>query len=170
MPSNIYVSATRGYKPDAGRNEQEGYRRAQHTWLVSVEPHKHHIPLVPHHDAEPVHYHAVRLDEGDYQVETHAATSDIIGTILVAEGAHSDAKQVLKALEAGLKTAPSQSSSSASEQGDDGESDRWLRKGLHVLQHDKITETFNVGEFMTFAHGYMYLSPLFRVPTVTLIA
>jgi hypothetical protein len=148
--SNIYVSATQGYTPDKGRDE-EGYRRSQHTWLISVEPHKHYIPFIPKHKAEPIHYYAIRQD-GDYKVETHA-TDGIIGTILVKEGAHGDAQHILQALEVGLKTAPS---SPPSEQDADGESDRWIRKGLHVLQHSKITDTFNVGEFMTFAHGYMY--------------
>ena len=45
-------------------------------------------------------------------------------------------------------------SSLSSEQAPDEEPHRWLRRALHVLQTHKLTDTFDVGEFMSFAHGY----------------
>lgn len=147
--SNIYVSATRGYQPDDGRDD-EGYRRTQHTWLVSIEPHKHYIPGLPRHKLELTHYYATH-DDGTYTIQKHS-TDGIIGTILVAEAAHTTAEKIREALEEGLK---STETSLPSEQTADGESDRWVRKGLHALQEHKIISTFDVGEFMTFAHAFI---------------
>jgi len=148
--SNIYVSAAHA-RSHAGDEDDERYHREQLIWIISVEPLKHHIPFTSKHPPESTHYYATRADDEDaYHVHTHTM-DDIIGTVLVKESAHGDAETVKKALEAGLKPA---STSVPSEQAADGDSDRWIRKGLHALQAQKLAEDFHVAEFMTFAHGY----------------
>ncbi|KAK5121053.1 hypothetical protein LTR85_005537 [Meristemomyces frigidus] len=151
--SNVYVSATRGYEPTEGKDEH-GYRRSQNTWLISVQPHKHFIPFVPRHKTEPVHFTATRNEDDDsYHVTTHTQDG-IIGAVLVAEGAPCSADHVRQALEVGLRSSTT-SSTLPSEQTPDGQSDRWLRKGLHVLQAHNIIKAFDVGEFFTFAKAYI---------------
>ncbi|TKA46727.1 hypothetical protein B0A54_03683 [Friedmanniomyces endolithicus] len=106
---------------------------------------------MPKHKIEPVHYYASREGEEDvYQLHTHG-TDGIIGTILIAEGAHGDAEQVLQALQAGLN---STSAAQSSGQALHGEGERWIRSVLQTLQTHKFTDAFDIGELMTFAKDY----------------
>ncbi|KAK3645392.1 hypothetical protein LTR56_009119 [Elasticomyces elasticus] len=146
---NIYVSASPAHAAkDCGECDTGRYHRTQHTWLISVEPHKHHMPFVPQHKLEPTHFSANWKDDG-YHVHTHS-TGGVIGTILVKEGAKGDVEHIQQVLQAALKPTPANTSSN---QTPDDENDRWVKKGLHALQTDKITDTFDLAEFMTFAHG-----------------
>ena len=148
--SNIYISATKEeqHSTDAA---PEHYRRPQKVWLLSVEPHKHSIPLVPRHKHETIHFSATQGDtESSYNLGEHSKDG-IIGAILVAEHAHQDAEHIRKLLEQELK---SQTGSSVPSEilSADGESDHWIRRALHILQEHQVVEAFDVGEFMTFAH------------------
>lgn len=150
--SNIYVSATRDYRPTEGKDEH-GHRRSQTSWLISVEPRKHSISFVSKHKTEPVHFTATKSEADDsYHVTTHTQDG-IIGAVLIAEGAHCSADNVRQALAVGLGSTTS-SSTLPSEQTPDDQSDQWLRKGLHILQAHNMTKAFDVGEFCTFAHAY----------------
>ncbi|EMC98657.1 hypothetical protein BAUCODRAFT_22026 [Baudoinia panamericana UAMH 10762] len=152
ITSNIFVSAARGHPSDEGRGDK-GYRKQHLTWLISVEPHKHALPLLPQRTIERVHYVAIRTD-GHYKLEKHP-NHDIIGSVLVAEKAHIDAEKLHAVVEEGLKGLSPSSESSSDDDTDDA-SELWLRKALHVLQQHKYTQSsFEVGKFMTFAHGYM---------------
>ncbi|KAK1064087.1 hypothetical protein LTR12_007836 [Friedmanniomyces endolithicus] len=150
--SNIYVSATQPHPPkDGGESDNASPQAKPCIWMISVEPHKSHMPFMPKHKVEPVHYFASREGDKDaYRLHTHG-TDGIIGTILIKEGAHGDAEQVLQALEAGLK---STSAAQSSEQALHGEDDRWIRGALQTLQTHKFTDAFDVDELMTFAKDY----------------
>lgn len=149
--SNVYVSATGPHGPAEGKDEHV-HHRSQNTWLISVEPHRHFIPFLPRNKHDPIHFTATKNEgEESYTVSTHE-TSGIIGAILIAKASHCTDTQVREALEEGL--ASSTSSTLPSEQAPEGDTDRWLRKGLHVLQAHHIISAFDVGEFFTFAHAY----------------
>ncbi|KAK5134668.1 hypothetical protein LTR08_006183 [Meristemomyces frigidus] len=154
--SNIYVSATTGHEPAAARDEH-GYRRSQTAWLISVEPHNHVIPFMPKHKVERTHFTGKKsdTDAGAYTLTTSAQTDAIVGTVLVADAAHCTAKDVGKALEAGLRAAATDSTQGDEHVAADGDHDDWLRKALHVLQDHKLTDVFDVDEFLAFAHGYV---------------
>ncbi|KAK0249472.1 hypothetical protein LTR91_013391 [Friedmanniomyces endolithicus] len=150
--SNIYISATQPHPRRAGGESDNGNPQPTPCiWMISVEPHKSHMPFMPKHKIEPVHYYASREGEEDvYQLHTHG-TDGIIGTILIAEGAHGDAEQVLQALQAGLN---STSAAQSSGQALHGEGERWIRSVLQTLQTHKFTDAFDIGELMTFAKDY----------------
>ena len=143
--SNIYISATAAYKPEEQRDEL----RSQVKWLISVEPHNRVIPFMPKHKIERTHFTGEKSDaDASYTFATFTATDGIIGTILVADAANWTAKDIGKALESDLRSSTDPTSS-------DEDHDKWIRKALHVLQEHKILTTFNVGEFLDFAHGYV---------------
>jgi hypothetical protein len=149
--SNIYISATPGYEAKEGRDDQ-GYRRQQHTWLISIEPHRHAIPFIPRHKQEPTHFVAKHDETAKaYKIEEYP-TQGIIGTILIAEGSHGSAEDIRKALEEGLHSTDAKL---PSEQTAEHDTDRWIRKGVHVLQEQKLMKACDAGELMTFAHAYV---------------
>lgn len=143
--TNIYVTAVKG---DGFGEEVKGqrYRRIRHKWLLSVEPHKRSL-LGREHKAELIHFHADRMDEdAAFEIQRHGGKG-IIGTVLIKEKAHVDVDHLREALSDDLNAA---NSSEVCE-----DSDRWLRKVLHLLQDHKYTDEFSVDDFMTFAHGYV---------------
>ncbi|EME46066.1 hypothetical protein DOTSEDRAFT_70154 [Dothistroma septosporum NZE10] len=151
--SNIYVTVTRDDAGGSERNDDHVFSRAQAAWFLSIEPHKHHVPGMPHRtDPELIHISAVQKD-GSYSVEAHSIKGDPVvrGNILVAENAKTTPDQVQSILKEKLVTGPSKL---PSEQTSEDEPEHWIRKALHVLQAQHILESFDVGEFMTFAHGY----------------
>lgn len=151
--SNIYVSVT----GPLASSQHEGYRRAQHIWLISVEPHHTHVPGVPRKDHEPLHYAATKdLETGVYTVKSHelADGPGIIGNILIVESAHISPDKFREVLEEELGPTSPISQSKDREPSDD-EPEHWIRRVIHGLQERKIAESFRVEEFMTFAHGYL---------------
>ncbi|KAI7017140.1 hypothetical protein KC318_g3203 [Hortaea werneckii] len=150
--ANIYLSATKEDYQDLDPEQAQHYRRPQKIWLISVEPHKHSIPFVPRHQHEATHFVATkRDDESSYSVKEHPKDG-IIGAILLAEATHCSSEDIRQKLQDGLQT--STGSSLPSEILEDGESDHWIRRAIHVLQDYGLVERFDVGEFMTFAHSY----------------
>jgi len=148
--SNIYLSATKEDFQELDPEQAQHYRRPQKTWLISVEPHKHSIPFVPRHQHEATHFVATKHDdESSYSVKEHSKDG-IIGAILLAEAAHCSSEDIRQKLQDGLQKATG--SSLPSEILEDGESDHWIRRAIHVLQDHGLVERFDVGEFMTFAH------------------
>lgn len=150
--SNIYVSVT---GPQASA-EHEGYRRQQHLWIISVEPHHTQVPGLSHKDREPIHYTATQnVETGGYTVKSHELSDGpgIIGNILIVESAHVSPDKLLEILEHDLGS--SKTSQSTDRQSSDDEPEHWIRHAIHGLQHRKIAESFQVDEFMTFAHGYL---------------
>ena len=146
--SNIYVSATSGYGRAEDRDEQ-AHHKSQTTWLISVEPHNHVIPFMPKYKVERTHYTGNKSDnDAPFTFNTFTATDTIIGTILVADAAHCTAKDVGIALESGLRSATDPTSSEV-------DHDKWIRKALHVLQERELVVFFDVGEFLSFARGYV---------------
>ena len=146
--NNIYVSVT-GPR-DSGR--EAGYRKPQHTWLISIEQHPHHVPGTSHKTVEPTHYAATKNHEtGVYTVNIHPIESEpgIIGNIIIAESVHASADQVRKIIEEALASGSDSSKSS------DHEPEAWIRKAIRGLQQQKIAHEFNIDDFMTFAHGYV---------------
>ena len=147
--SNIYVSVTQAKDKD----HRHGYRRPQHIWMLSVEPHHMHIPGTPRKETEPIHYTA-KMDEasGVYTIKVHQPENEpsIIGNILIAESAHTSAEQFQSMLEDVL--GPKSSGKSGVKDSDDPE--HWIRTALHAMHERNIAEKFNLEEFMTFAHGY----------------
>lgn len=137
--ANLYVSVTR-----AQRAEGEGYRRALHTWMLSVEPHPFHVPGTHHKDIEPIHYTASKKDEG-YTITTHPSTSEpaIIGNILIAEDAHTTPAYIHKIL-----LQENTHSDCA------GDAEHWIQSALLAMQKHKVIESFDVDTFMTFARSY----------------
>jgi len=165
--SNIYISATQPHpSKDGGESDIGSPQPTPCIWMISVEPHKSHMPFMPKHKIELVHYYASREGEEDvYQLHTHGADG-IIGTILIKEGTDGDAEDVLQALEAGLK---STSAAQSSEQALHGEDDRWIRSALRTLQTHKFTDAFDIDELMTFAKDYLFvITPLPEVRCVEL--
>lgn len=148
--SNIYLSATKEDYQELDPEQAQHYRRPQKTWLISVEPHKHSIPFVPRHQHEATHFVATKQDdENTYSVKEHSKDG-IIGAILLAEAVHCTSEDIRQKLQDGLQT--STGSSLPSEIPEDGESDHWIRRAIHLLQDHGVVERFDVGEFMTFAH------------------
>ena len=147
--ANVYVSVTRALD----EKNANGYRKPQHSWMLSVEPHHTHIPGTQHKDVEPIHYAAFRDEEtGIYSIRQHSSDNEpaIIGNILIAESVHTSPEQVHVILE--LVFNPSDPSKAGAHDGDDLE--HWIRTAVHAIQEHKIAHPFNVDEFMTFAHGY----------------
>ena len=123
--------------------------------MISVEQHHLNIPGMQHKQREPVHYAATRNKEsGKYTINTQSIDSDpgIIGNILIAESAHTSAEQIHKILAEDM--GPSSSTLSPKDHHEE-EPEHWIRKALRSLHEHKVVESFNVDEFMTFAHGYM---------------
>ena len=109
---------------------------------------------LPRHKLAPLHFTATR-DDGPNSYRVHNYTTDsIIGTILVAEGAHFSPEDVHKALKDGLAS-DSVKPSPSSEQSQAGTPDEWLVKGLYILQARGITGNFDVDEFIIFAKDYI---------------
>ena len=155
--SNIYVSVTGPKDNDHG----SGYRRPEHTWMISVE--SHHIGVVgmPHKQKEPIHYAASRnMETGVYTINTHeiSAGPGIIGNILIAESANVSAEKIHEILEEEIgPSSPPAASSKPSSKGSDPsgeEPEDWIRKAIQGFQKRKVAEPFDVEEFMMFAHGY----------------
>lgn len=125
--SNIYVSVAQG--GDQAIEGEHRYHRTQPEWYLSLEPHKHHIPGVPHKkDAEPVHYHAKLDHSGNYSISTHSVKTEpeIIGNVLVAENAKTSSEEVQTVLKEKLTAGPS---NMPSEQTSEDEPEHWIRKG-----------------------------------------
>ena len=153
--SNIYVSVTQAVETQ-GRETGTGhtYRKPQHIWMLSIEPHHLRMPGLPHKHPEPVHYAATRNeDSGYYTIDTHSTASEpaIIGNILIVESAHTSAEQIHKILAESL--GPS-SFVRASEDASVDEPEQWIKKAIRALHEHKIGEAFNLDEFMMFAKGY----------------
>lgn len=152
--SNIYVSVT---GPQASV-EHEGYRREQHLWIISVEPHHTQVPGLSHKDPEPLHYTATKnLETGSYTVKEHDLSDGpgIIGNILIVESAHMSSAKLLEILEHDLGSTSKTSQSKDRQPSDDDEPEHWIRHAIHGLQHRKIADSFQIDEFMMFAHGYL---------------
>lgn len=94
-------------------------------------------------------------DADTWVVDDHSANG-IIGAILVARGIHCSVQQAQSTIVEHLNVEDSNINAIPSEQTPHGKSDldHWTRKALHVLQADSIIPSFDVGEFMTFAHAY----------------
>lgn len=151
--SNIYVSVT---GPQA-EGKHDGYRRQQHIWLISVEPHHSAIPGLSHKDREPLHYAASKDPEtGVYTLKSFeiADGPGIIGNILIVESAHVSSDKLREALEEDLGPTSPISKSKDREPSDD-EPEHWIRNAIHGLQQRKLAESFQIEEFMMFAHGYL---------------
>ncbi|CAK3769533.1 Hypothetical predicted protein [Lecanosticta acicola] len=154
--ANIYVSVTDGHTSiKADSDHLDHMAKPSGSWFLSVEPHKHHMLGLPRKKhPEPLHYSAMQDESsGNDLVRTHSVSSQpiILGNILVAENAKTTPEEILQLLNEKLVSAPS---FVPSESTSENEPDRWIRKALHILQAEHIIETFDVGEFMTFAHGY----------------
>lgn len=148
--TTIYVSISTNY--DYVQGEGRHYMKPQYTWMLSVEPHKHHLPGAKH--AEPVHYSA-SWDSRRNQYQIHpigAMNLGIAGKIMIAESAHVSPEKVANLLEEGLQR---DSASLPSELNTSEGSEHWIRLALRELQNDDVLPDFDVGEFMTFAHGYV---------------
>ena len=147
--SNLYVSVTRALDGE----HAHGYRKPRHTWMLSVEPHQTHIPGTPHKHPEPTHFSAVRNEEtGVYTITIHQIENEpaIIGNILIAESTHTSAEQVHKLLEEILgSNSPWRSNEHSGD-----EPEHWIRRAIQAMQERQMAQAFDVGEFMTFAHGY----------------
>ena len=158
--SNIYLSVSRGYD-SASPDGPPHYRKPQHIWMLSVEPHKHHIPGIPDKHPQPVHIGATwDEDSNRYSLHSLAAGSDygIVGNILISDSASVKVDEIQKLLERHLDSSASGSSTASnlpSKEFSSDESDHWIRLGLHVLQRNNTLEAFDVGEFMTFAHSFV---------------
>jgi len=146
--SNIYISATPGYAAVEGRDEH-GYRRQQNIWLIAIEPHKTYIPFFPR-QRQGMTYLTASKEEGSngYTLNEHE-TNGIIGTILIAEGTRFGAGEIRKILEDGLHTTVS------AEETSDPESDRWIRRTIHILQEQGIVSKYDGEDLMAFAHKYI---------------
>lgn len=128
--SNIHVSIARGGQDHAIEGDHR-YRRSQQEWYLSLEPHKHHVPGIPHtKDGEPVHFQA-RTDNttGSYLINVVGVKSEpeILGNILVAENVKTTSEYVQSLLKEKLVAEPS---SLPSEQTSEDESnEQWIRRG-----------------------------------------
>lgn len=155
---NVYVSIT-GPQDSERRSsgQQKHYRRPQHTWLISIEPHHSHLmPGIGHKDKdrEPVHYVATWDPEAEtYTIDTHSLVRDpgIIGNILIVEEAHVSTERLHSMLKEDLSPLSPRKDHASSED----EPEHWLRGAIHGLQHRKVAQPFDVDEFLMFAHGYV---------------
>lgn len=146
MFSNIYVSFA-APSEDPADDSAHGYRKVQHTWMVTVEPKAHNLPLVPHKNAQEVHFALVEHEDGGYHSQERTA-SGVLGAILIAHDAHYDVNHMRKLL------CNSASVTLPDEEIPDLDSDRWLRRILRILQVEEVIGRFRVDEFMDFAHSY----------------
>jgi len=143
--SAILVSISIDY--EQARGEDEGgkhYMRPRHTWMISVQPHKHLLP--GHKAAETVRYTStVDPNSGEHVVQqTDGGSHGIAGNVLIREAAHATPDEVLQLLR-----------SKAHETEATEDSEAWVRRALHALQQREVIDLFDVGEFMTFAHSYL---------------
>ncbi|KAF2718688.1 hypothetical protein K431DRAFT_197493, partial [Polychaeton citri CBS 116435] len=152
--SNVYVSATKGV--DRSESDLHKYRRAEHKWMISVEPHQHHTPLIhKEKHPEPYHFFAVWDETSQTYDITSTGAEDhegIIGNILVSDHAKTNIDEMKALLVTRLRH---QNSSLPSEATSPEEPEHWIRVALHALQDDELVERFDVGEFMTFAHAFI---------------
>lgn len=148
--TNVYVSISTSYGYVKGEDRQN--MKPQHTWMLSVEPHK--SPLSGTKESELVHYSASwDSRRNQYQIHPVGATPfGIAGKILITESAHTSPDKIAHLLEEGLQR--DGASLPAELEASEG-SEHWIRLALHDLQNDKVLPNFDVGEFMTFAHGYV---------------
>lgn len=152
--NNLYISIARPKPNDAVST----YRKPQHTWLLSVEPHSSHVPEhvpgLPHKAHDPVHYAAIRdEDSGLYTIDTHSDISGpvLIGNVLIAESAHASAERIHQILTKAFT--PSTTATSSKHLPDD-QPEQWIGTAIRRLQEHKLCEPFGVDEFMAFTHGY----------------
>lgn len=122
--------------------------------MLSIEPHHTHVFGMGRKDPEPIHYAAARNAEtGIYTINTHQAESEpaIIGNILVAESVSTSPEQLHKLFEEVLGHGNPNPNPSKD---DNDDPEYWIRRALEAMQQQKIAQTFDLDEFMTWAHGY----------------
>lgn len=154
--SNIFVSIAEATSETCARENGLHYHRQQHNWLISIEPHKHHVPLVQHREPKLIHIKAVKATEDDDDNSYTVRVSDadhVHSSILIAEGVHTSAENVrtllLQDLIATSSTTPRTWSM------DEDNSAHWVRRAIHVLQKQKLVASFDVGHFVSYADGYV---------------
>lgn len=145
--SNIFVTISR-QSVDTETDGDGHYRKPQHVWMISVEPLHAHLSFLARARQAPVQYFA----SGNPGVRKVSAAQDIIGSILVAQEAHSSGDEIFGLLRDKLSA---KSTSDRTDEANGISDEEWIRKVLHVLQEQKLTHAFDVGEFITFAHGYL---------------
>ncbi|KAK3049260.1 hypothetical protein LTR09_009438 [Extremus antarcticus] len=150
---NIYVSVTRAAKENGDR-----YHRPVHAWLISIEPHhghSFHIPGTSHKEPEPIHFAAAKdEDTGIYTISIHPHDSEpaIIGNILIAEEVQTSDQQIRKLLEEELGEESKRTADDRRSTGQEAE--HWIEHAIKAMHKRNIIETFDVGQFLTFAHSY----------------
>ncbi|KAF7195897.1 hypothetical protein HII31_02777 [Pseudocercospora fuligena] len=143
--SNIYISVVEAKKQHV--EDVDTYHRPQLVWMISIEPHRSAIPGLAAKHIEPIHLTATSDDGNEgYSIGRHGAENqetEILGNILVGENAKTTADHIEKLLKEKLSTGAAQD-----------ESDHWIRRALHILQHEHILSKFDIAKFMTYAHTY----------------
>lgn len=152
--ANIYVSIGQALRRQS--DESQGYRRAQHTYLISVEPHQFHVPGMPQHQTTITHFEPMKDNtSGNYGIVKYTSKNapGIIGNILIAESAHTSVEKVHKLLSDRLPSTPE--SRETDDSFADNENEHFTRMFIHALQDQDVAVKFRIDEFMTWIHSYV---------------
>ena len=151
--ANIYVSV--GHSVRRGSDASHGYRKQKHSYLISVEPHRFHIPGTPHHEATLTHFEAIKdADSETYGIVKYTSKNapEIVGNILIAESAHTTVDKIHQVLSEKLSSSVAEGSSDSYA---DDEDEHWIKTFVHALQHHEMVVNFKVDEFFVWTHSYL---------------
>lgn len=151
--ANIYVSVGQPLRRDSDESDGSRYRREKHTYLISVEPHRFHIPGLPHHETTVTHFEAINnISSGSPVIVRYSSKTSpsIIGNILIAKSAQATTNKVYKILSESLAS----SAGSDDSYGDDEDEHR-IKLFLHALLDHGMIAKFSLDEFMTWTHSYV---------------
>ena len=152
--ANIYVSV--GQALHRGSDGSQGYRRAQHKYLISVEPHQFRIPGMPQHDATVTHFEPMKDEaSGKYGIVKYTSKNapGIVGNVLIADSTHTSVGKVHKLLSERLLSTPG--SEGMDDSFADNENEHFTRMFVHALQDSELVTKFRIDEFITWAHSYV---------------
>lgn len=150
--ANIYVSIGQALPRDSESDDSQ-YHRQRHRYLISVEPHRLHIPGLPQHAAKVTHFEAVKDDSGSsFGLARYSSRTapGIIGNILIAASANTTPDKVEKILSNKLASPAARDDSFG-----DNEDEHVVRLFLHALRDTGLTTKFNIDEFIMWTHSYI---------------
>lgn len=149
--ANIYVSIGQALRQRS--EESHGYRKPKHTYMISIETHKPHIPGLPQLEPAVKHFEAVRdVVTGKYGIAKHSSADSpgTIGSILVADSVHTSVDALHKTLRDKLDA---ETEADHSYGGDEDE--HRVKTFIHALQDVGLVAKFRVDEFMLWTHSYL---------------
>ena len=145
----IYVSIGNGY--EYVQHEKRHRLKPRHTWMLSLEPRTHQLGgKRPHRE----HYSATwDIRQNRYELHPVSGTNfGIVGSVRLTKSAQVSSERIAKLLEQGLDIG--YANSPAEQTAVEGP-EHWIRAALNELQIQGVIFSFDVDEFIAFAHRYV---------------